>query len=443
MSAPAPSFSRLSDAAEYLIGRNFGVIRFVLEVPREPGAPEFFHYSAQAASTEAFSRQVNFGSTGGASSSRDLAIAKAIGEAVERYCAAIYDVADLPVTAMDKAGFECVHPDEFALYAPEQFHQPDFPWAPFTPDTPVRWKPALDFAADKTVHVPACMVQIPYTFYTGTGEIPITQPISTGVACHCSPAEAANAGIYEVVERDAFTIAWQAKTAPPKVSVESLSDENFDLVSRFERCGSKVTVFDITTDNGIPTLLSVQRSCESDAPALTFAAATDLNPEKAMRKSLEELAHTRRYCQDILNGLPRLEPVPGHTNIREQQDHLNFYSDHRNARLADFLFESEFSTDFDGIENQSTGRPADDLAILSERVRQTGHRVLLCDLTTEDIRGMGLAVVRAVIPGYHPLFMGHPIRALGGTRLWTVPQKLGHKGIDPEAGDNPAPHPYP
>ncbi len=67
----------------------------------------------------------------------------------------------------------------------------------------------------------------------------------------------------------------------------------------------------------------------------------------------------------------------------------------------------------------------------------------LVDLTTEDVRPLGLRVTRAVVPGFHPLVLGHRRRALGGRRLWEVPGKLGYPGRSPEQGDNPLPHPYP
>jgi len=123
-------------------------------------------------------------------------------------------------------------------------------------------------------------------------------------------------------------------------------------------------------------------------------------------------------------------------------DHGNFYCDHLNAPLVDFLFAPD-QIDFHAIENLSTGDPEKDLKTLHDKVMRTGHRVLLADVTSEDVRGLGLTVIRAVIPGFHPLFFGHSIRALGGTRLWEVPQKLGYAGITPEFGDNPAPHPFP
>jgi ribosomal protein S12 methylthiotransferase accessory factor len=39
--------------------------------------------------------------------------------------------------------------------------------------------------------------------------------------------------------------------------------------------------------------------------------------------------------------------------------------------------------------------------------------------------------------------MGHRNRALGVSRLYQVPQKLGHRGLARNEPDNPYPHPFP
>jgi ribosomal protein S12 methylthiotransferase accessory factor len=125
------------------------------------------------------------------------------------------------------------------------------------------------------------------------------------------------------------------------VAVESLSDRNYDLVKRFERTGATVTLLDCTLDTGVPTVLSVLSSPSPRAPARCFAAATALSPETAVRSSLEELAHTRRYMQQITDRMPRLVPdPPAHENVVDQLTHLNFWCDHANAGLADFLWAS-------------------------------------------------------------------------------------------------------
>lgn len=433
----------IAGIADRLVDPVTGIVSHVQEVPREPGSPDFFHFSAAACDTSAFSRQRNFQNTGGAATKRENAVAKAIGEAVERYCAALYEAEELPLACASEAPFPIVRPDEFALYSEEQYEWPGFPWSPFTDDTPVRWTEGVDLVSGEHRHVPAAMVYVPYTFYRGSGETPISQPISTGLAAHMSPTLAALSGLYEVVERDAFTITWQAGVAPPQIRVETLSDAGYDLVQRFERTGAGVILLDLTLDHGITTILSVLRSAAAESPALVFAAASSLDPERAVRSALEELAHTRRYSQQIRSRLPKFEPGPGYENMVDQIDHLNLYCDPCNARLADFLFGSKKRINFEELRNRSTGDAPQDLAIACERIAAVGHRVIAVDLTSDDVRGVGMAVARVVVPGFHPLFMGHRIRACGGRRLWTIPAKLGLPHAFRDGKDNPAPHPYP
>ena len=438
------SMKRLADLAPYLVDYRVGLIQYVMELPPHAGTPSFFHFFSNAGNTKAFSAFENFNNAGGASTSREVALAKALGEAVERYSSAIYDVEELPLFSYEEAPFPCVSPSEFALYSAEQYEQPGFLWVPFEEGTPVRWIEALDPLAGAFIHVPACMVYMPYYFHKGSGEAPIGQPISTGMACHCSPAEAAISGACEVIERDALMITWQALLDPPHISVETLSDENYDLVQRFERVGSRVALLDITMDVGVPTVLSVLQSPGEEMPALVFAASTALSSETAIRKSLEELAHTRRYCHTIKEWMPRLVPnPPSHDNVVDQMSHLNFWTDHNNAPLADFILASKTRIDFEDMVNLETGDPRRDLEVLSQKVRSVGHRLLVIDMTTPDVGDLGLSVVRALIPGFHPLFMSYRNRSLGGTRLWEVPQRLGYAGITPETGDNPSPHMYP
>ena len=173
------------------------------------------------------------------------------------------------------------------------------------------------------------------------------------------------------------------------------------------------------------------------------AASADLDPEEAVRKSLEELAHTRRLALFLTSTLPPIAPSTNHDHIHEQDSHIHLYCDHANLPLTDFLFSSHQRIRFQDIKNRATGNHLTDLSLCLESIAAINHQVLLADLTTPDVKKLGLSVARAVIPGFHPLCMGHIYRALGGTRLWTVPQKLGYHGITQESGDNSLAHPYP
>jgi len=434
---------KLFEILDYLIDDHVGVIKYVKELPRESGAPNFFHFYSKACNTESFVLQKNFDRAGGASSTRSNAAAKAVGEAIERYCSAIFYSEELPLTSFRNASFQCVHPIDFALYRPEQYKQQGFPYREFVDDTPVCWTPAQDLFTHKTFYLPASMVYLPYAIDEGRGEAAIGQRISTGLACHCTREEAAISAICEVVERDAFTITWQASMSMPKIRIESLSEDNRDLVARFESTGRQVTLVNITLDTGIPTCLAILHGVSLDSPALVFAASTSLCPEIAIKKSLEELAHTWRLAHQLKNHSGPLEPGIEYENVARQDDHVHLYCDYRNLPLSQFIFSSQKEMDFQEMGNLSTENPTEDLQLLVNLVSAINHKVLISDLTTPDIRDLGLTVVRAVIPGFHPLFIGHRLRALGGFRLWSVPQKLGYPGITPVLGDNPGPHPYP
>ncbi|MDB5072614.1 MAG: Ribosomal protein methylthiotransferase accessory factor [Candidatus Eremiobacteraeota bacterium] len=432
----------VSDAnlASRFIDERIGIVGELREVGIAPGDPDFVHFFARAADTASLSGHANFSTGGGASADRPAAAMKAIGEAVERYCAALYDVADFPLTSARDADIACVSPAAFALHGSEQYDSPGFPWVRFDDDTVVRWTQTVDVITGRPAWVPAAFVWLPYTYERGSEDTPIGQPISTGLAAHRSYERAAVSGLCEVIERDAFTIAWLSRAALPQLRVETLSDANYDLVERLEATGDHVVLLDATLDTGVPAIIAVLQSEAPDRPAYVVAAAADADPEVAVRKALEELPHTRRYSQRIKDELDPIADDGVFDHVTTQIDHLNFAAGHEHRPYFTFLFASKQRRSFDELNNLSTGVPATELALLASRVESVGHRVLVADLTSEDVAACGMRVTRTVIPGFHPLFMGHRIRPLGGTRLYEVPKRL---GLDVQPGANPAPHPFP
>lgn len=436
-------YAQLAGLVPYIYDPKVGLVNSIAEHQKESGSPEFFRYIAGGSNTKAFTAQENFSIGGGASTHRPAALAKAIGETIERYCAAIYDRFELPFHARREAPFRCVEPGDFALFAPAQYADPEFVFEPFTDESEMRWTPMTSLVSGDEIHVPACFVYVPYVFYRSEEEWPLAQSISTGLSCHVTLTLAAMGGLCEVIERDCFTLTWQAMMSCPRIRIDSLSDANRGIAARFERVGYQLQLVDITNDSRVPTVLAVIRNPVKGAVPLSVAASTELDPEVAVRKALEELAHTERYMYQIMREVDRLPEEAGHGNVVSQVSHVNYWCSPERTRHADFLTASPLEKDFADMPDASTGDPESDLATLVRHVRATGHDVLLKDITTEDITTLGLHVVRVVVPGYHPLFMGYQGRALGGRRLWEVPQRLGYRGITPSTGDNPFPHPFP
>ncbi|OQW33999.1 MAG: hypothetical protein A4E19_18930 [Nitrospira sp. SG-bin1] len=429
----------------FLVDDKVGIIRTLKEDRKEAGAPDFVYHIAQTCDIDAISPGQNAKAflAAGVAIDRETSLLKAAGEAVERYCAAQYVSEHLPLASSRSAAFPCMHPREFALYTPEQYKHRRFPYKPFTETTPLRWSQTLDLLTGETIYVPAAMIYQPYLYNRKSGEDPIFPQMSTGLACHTNPTLAALTALNEVVERDAVAITWQAQNEPPHIRVETLSQENRDIVKRLERPGAEITILYLAMDHGIPVILSSMQSHVSDAPALAVAAAAHLDTDRAIRKSLEELGQTWSFAQWLKTTNPKFSPGKRWLHVVDPETHALMYCNHTYAGYAQFLFNSPKRMACDEIPNCFKDEPTADLRLSVEKINRVNHRVLLADITTDDVRHLGLFVMRAVIPGFHPLFMGHLLRALGGTRLWEVPQRLGHRGISRGCGDNPFPHPFP
>src|SRR5262249_40557602 len=152
----------------------------------------------------------NFANNGGVSTDRYVGIAKAMGEAVERYCSAFFDYNELSLSRYRDIQQPATSPGSYALYRPEQYERGDLQWVPFDLDALVCWAHGTSLVTQTQVMLPAAMVFVPYQYRLSVGEAPVAQPISTGLAAGCSFEEAALSGLCEVIERDAFTITWQA-----------------------------------------------------------------------------------------------------------------------------------------------------------------------------------------------------------------------------------------
>ena len=434
---------RLTDTLGDLLDNRTGIITELSEHPVDVDSPRFFRFNGRSANTEAFGEYRNFAIGGGAATTRKMALAKTVGECVERYCAAIYDKQHFPLTSYKNAPFPCVHPGDFALYSAEQYGHPEFDFDPFSIDSPVRWREAINLTTTEKESVPASMVYVPYFFYKNGDETPIVQPISTGLSCHCSYEEAVVGGICEVIERDNFMITWQARLSRKKIRKSSLSIANQDLVKRFEAVGYEVHLMDISNESEVPGILAVATNHITQFVPLVVAASVALSPEVAVKKALEELAHTERYAYQIKNELPRLEAHEEFDNVLGQVHHVNFWVNPAVAEHSRFLYASEDWTDFNELPDMSNPKPSEEMKTLISTLQKTGYNVLAADITTPDIRSLGMYVVRVIVPGYHPLFMGYHKRPLGGKRLWSIPQKLGFEGLNRDTGDYPFPHPFP
>lgn len=422
-----------------LINPVSGVLNGVWEQPRLAGYADLFQYAAMACDTAAFGGPDNFRHVGGASLDRDGAWIKAVGEGIERYCAAIYEPHESPVSTQKDAQFPTVDLSLLSLYPDDVTASHHFPFEKIDEASLIRWCPAHSLSGE-VVHVPSAGVYVPWYFDLASGETPLFQPISTGLACHSSEAAVRLGGLMEVVERDAFTILWQTRSALTEIDTDALPPDSMEILRRINATGAKVRIGFVPTDHGIPVCIAAQSIDRGRMPAFSLAASAGADPADAVRKALEELVHTFRWMARLNFNTSDFVPDDDFDNVVDQETHLLLWCDVRRRHETDFLWSGDRKT-FADIEGISGTTPEDQLQDAVARVEGTGYTPLFVDLTTPDVAEFGFHVCRALIPGYNPLFMGHNLRSRTNPRLLKKLAEI--RTTRPDAMLNDYPHPFP
>lgn len=446
ISHPKTDVAETLRKAERLIDERTGIIKDVWHVLIDPDDPKLFRYGSQLADTSRYAmlkcREVN----GAAALSREHALAKALGEAIERYCSAIYDETTFVYASYSEVEQEAIDPRAFPLCSEREYRrgkQRKWSLSRFSEQTKMNWVRGYHLGKKQPVLVPACFVYMPYSF-TSKEEM-IWYPVSTGQACRSTLEEAILTGIFEVVERDAFTIMWLNRLPMPRVDISKAQNKELqEIVRRFAACHIRVYINEIATDIGIPTFCTWAVNQSSSGPAVVVGAATDLNPEAAIQKSLEETAHTRMWVKRLMKDHPSPNYADDYSDVTTFEDHVLLYSRFDALPRLDFILNPSREVKVEEIANLSSNDVAVDIHTCLVKICQKGLDIIVVDITTPDVAEAGFSVVKVLIPGMQPLNANHNYRYLGGTRVYEVPRILGYTDRNTTEEElNPYPHPFP
>jgi ribosomal protein S12 methylthiotransferase accessory factor len=440
---------RLSDAGhlalvhQALVHRRHGIITTLLEETEHPDARGLFVFNALMvdiksmmidpargkANSPTSDRASLAGS--GAAFDRTSAMWAAFGEAVERYAAAAHFDDQLLYAAQDALGDAAVGPDQFVLFAPEQYVE-GFEFA--VPDAAVvrAWAPAADLMDPaRETWVPAQMVYLGMQV-KDRREI-VMQSSSTGLATGMDEGRALLSGLSEVIERDAFAAMWQMKYAPRKLAVAPSTWERLlpGVRRQLAHPSLDVHLWDITTDIGMPVVLCLARSRNDGTMSLGASAHVDV--ATAINKAVVEAFHGYVWGSSILAAGT---PLPERDAIRNPGDHFAYFLDRSRQGAMDFLFAGEASVSSDDASLRQLSGMDDLLA----RLKSMGLRALAVDVTSGDVASLGFCVLRAFIPGLHPLLFGDGMLTRDERRLRSIAAHWGLPGV-PEP--NLDPHPFP
>ena len=432
-----------------LISPKVGLIRQVIETRFQAQDPGIFAAGVLSAD---ISRYLGAGQTleaGGAGDSVATALVSAIGEAAERHCAFFYDRDEMVFGAFRDLAPDAVSPDLLRLFSREQIERfgaraPDY----FDDSSPIAWVWGYSLNERRPRLVPASLVYLNYR--PAAGEANIGLNASTGLAAGGTREEAILGALLEIVERDAFTIAWLHGRVGRRIEVDDDGDGlRTALRTRLwaDRPSVDVKVFEITTDVAIPVAFMVMRRQAEFGPVACVGTAARLAPRQAVRKCMYEAGQCFPYFRYLLNSDKGWQPAADFSNLVNFDYHCLTYLKRPELVPQAFAFcdECEDRVALSEMPDRSAGRVLADIEYCVARLGEAGYSVIVTDITTPDIAEVGLAVVRVIVPGLVPLHGVHPRPFLGASRLFEVPFRLGwdRRGWNPESGLNPFPHPFP
>lgn len=273
-----------------------------------------------------------------------------------------------------------------------------------------RWWPVTELTSAKDTFIPAQLIFIP-NFWRG--ELPIRRErISTGAAL--GPAGTAHAlinGFMESCERDACISSYLTKREINKII--DLPKDLDEIVSYLQRYQLEPHLFDVTTDLGVPTVLTATIDRSGIGPAVSVGSRSSIRYKDAVKYSILESIQCRRHSR-IMRDFEFPE-IPDEEEVNSMS--ARFYYWHPLERISDleFWLNSPNTVTYRDLKSKDiTFKKA------LESLQSRGYHIFVADITLPIIRNAGFEVLKVVIPELHPLYLDERAKALYSTHYGSI-----------------------
>ena len=431
-----------------MVSSRVGIVQRVSHGVYHAQDPATFAMGIMASDISRFAETANSSKGGGGGDMLVNALAATLGEAAERYCMFFYDKNEMVFAPYREIPTDAVSPDIIRLYTREQIEglSPGARVRYFTEDTPVRWVWGWSLTEQRPRLVPASFVYMNYQY--DEDEPVIGRNASSGLAANLTIEEAILTGILEIIERDAFTICWLSRRPGRRVTIDDEETEAF-LRQKFHFGHPKVEtkIHDVTLDVPVPSFFVTIKRPTEFGPAVCVGSTSRLDPKQAIRKCFLEAGQGIPYFRFLLAQLKDWEPSDDFLNLTSFDHHCVFYLKRPDLvpEAFGFLEDHEGTVPLSSIADRSTGRLLSDIQACVELLRQAGLEIIVVEITTPDIRDIGMRVVRVVIPSMVPLHGVYKFPFLGSKRLAKFPLRVkpGQSNGQEAPKFNTYPHPFP
>jgi ribosomal protein S12 methylthiotransferase accessory factor len=315
----------------------------------------------------------------------------------------------------------------------------------FSPTQELAWVRGHSLRDDRPILVPA------RTAYYGQ-RAPADDFVfecSSGCATGSCLEEAVLHGLLELVERDAFLLAWYSGQPLTGIDPATLPVPGArTLLDRAALHGYGVHLVDSRVDLSVPVVTAVAVRLDGGPGTLSFAAGASLDPGAAALAALSEsLTYITHLRGDAERRPADVADLAGDFDrVHSLRDHALLYAHPASAVHARRFLEPARMLGF--AEAYDEPAPATDLRQDLERVCDdivaAGCDVIVVDQTTPEQADLGLTTVRTIAPGLLPIDFGWGRqRALAMPRLRAAHRRAGLRAAGLTDDDlHRVPHPF-
>ena len=303
--------------------------------------------------------------------------ASAMMEAFERYSGEMQNDDDIIYGTIKeiKDKYNIINPENLILE--KNFKLKD--------DIPLEWTKTKDIILNEEIYIPSNAIYHPY--YPQSNAAQLFKSNTNGLASGNNLEEAILHGIFEVVERDAWSIFELTKKNKKEINLRNIDNPLIkDVLDKFKNESIDIKLLDITVDIKIPTIVAISDDTLLKDPALlTIGVGTHLNPEIAVLRALTEVAQSRAT------------QIHGAREDTVRADLLRKAGYERMKKINKHYFKKEENTiDFKDIENKSKNSIKEDILTSKKELKKVKiENILYTELTRPELE---VPVAKVVIP---------------------------------------------
>jgi ribosomal protein S12 methylthiotransferase accessory factor len=299
----------------------------------------------------------------------------AMMEALERFCGE-YRGDSMEFSSWEDLGLHrALDPRELILSRPLEIGEQ------------IHWTQSWDIMNNEMIYVPSNAVYHPYDPLGLTNSL--FRSDTNGLASGNVMEEAILHAMFEVVERDALSLAERNRSMGTRITIEEEEGTSRQLINHFEDHGIEIHLWLLDGKTGLPTVAAAADDIKTQDPAmLVIGSGTHASPEIAVIRALTEVAQSRA---SYLQG-GRKDPFRERVIKQAGYDRLK--------RINKMWFADADTIGMEEIPDLSTDYIDEDIEIILKEISEHADRVCVCDLSRTPV-----PVVRVIIPGFEISYM--------------------------------------